>query len=184
MNYRPTILIVEDDDAIAEMLLDHLGHGFDATLIHTRTAAETLRLDLDREPDLLLVDLKLPDGFGLDLVRLLQSTHKYPVLVMTGEPTLGRAVEAIRLGVREFFTKPFDLERLTCVIKECLVKHEEQSRKLQRLERLESIVHKIMDERKDLQQRVDLVCRDLVGAYHDLAHKFVATQNNRRTLQN
>jgi len=94
-------------------------------------------------------------------------------LIMTGQPTLGRAVEAMRLGAVDLFTKPFDLLRLTTVVKQTLADHRAHRRQGQRLERLERLAKKVIRERKELQQRVDLVCRDLVGSYRDLAELFV-----------
>ena len=51
-----------------------------------------------------------------------------------------------------------------------------------RLERLEKLVHKVVDERRSLQERVDLVCRDLVGAYHDLAQRLIQETRSRRSF--
>ncbi len=173
MTDRPTILIVEDNEALAEMAVEHLQATVDAKVIRTAGAAETIRLVTDCSPDLMLVDLLLPDGNGLDLIRTIRARDEYPVLIMTGQPTLGRAIEAMRLGAVDLFTKPFDLLRLTTVVKQTLADHQARRRRGQRVERLERLAKKVIRERKELQQRVDLVCRDLVGSYRDLAERFV-----------
>ena len=90
---RQTILIVEDDEAVAGMTVEHLQATVDAKVVRTAGAAETIRLVTDCSPDLMLVDLLLPDGNGLDLIRTIRARDEYPVLIMTGQPTLGRAVE-------------------------------------------------------------------------------------------
>ncbi len=174
---RPTILIVEDDEAVAGMTVEHLHATVDAKVIRTAGAAETIRLLTDCSPDLMLVDLLLPDGNGLDLIRTVRARDEYPVLIMTGQPTLGRAVEAMRLGAVDLFTKPFDLQRLTTVVKQTLSDHQARLRRGQRVERLEHLAKKVIRERKELQQRVDLVCRDLVGSYRDLAERFVGIRD-------
>ncbi len=113
---RPTILIVEDDEALAQMTVEHLQATVDAEVVRTAGAAETFRRVADCSPDLMLVDLLLPDGNGLDLIRTIRARDEFPVLIMTGQPTLGRAVEAMRLGAVDLFTKPFDLLRLGSIV--------------------------------------------------------------------
>lgn len=166
------ILVVEDDQHIGEMLVDHLRHSTDATVRRSASACETLRLDVEQPPDLLLTDILLPDGNGIDLVRLIRSTRTYPVVFITGEPTFSRAVEALRLGACDFFAKPFDLQRLTAVVKQALADHDKFMSQQARLKKLEELTHTVVEERAELQQRVDLVCKDLVGAYRDLAARF------------
>ena len=73
MSDRPTILIVEDDEAVAGMTVEHLQATVDAKVIRTAGAAETIRLVTDYSPDLMLVDLLLPDGNGLDLLRTVRA---------------------------------------------------------------------------------------------------------------
>ena len=168
---RPNILVVEDDDRIADMLSDHLSLTVDAELTRTRGATETLQLD-DTTCDLMLVDLLLPDGNGLDLIRILQQERNCPVLLMTGKPTLGRAVEALRLGVKDLFTKPFDLTRLTRVVQEQLAEHQRVGQQEQHHSDQSELLAEATQERQALQERLDLLCKDLVGAYRNLAEKF------------
>ena len=111
------------------------------------------------------------DKVGIDLVRLIRSTRSYPVVFITGEPTFSRVVEALRLGARDFFAKPFDLMRLTTVVQEALADYDKQQTQQARLYRLEKLTNTVISERAELQQRVDLVCKDLVGAYRDLAKR-------------
>ncbi|MCG3137550.1 MAG: Regulatory protein LuxO [Phycisphaerae bacterium] len=178
MTLSRTILIVEPDVEIAGMLTDHLQQTTEARVLHVTRAADAIRLDLESTPDLLLSELRLPDGYGLDLVRLLRSSREYPVMVMGESATMGKAVEALRLGVRDLFIKPFDLQRLTTSIKAALVEVAEREQKDRRLQRLENLVSRVLDERKDLQQRMDLVCKDLVQAYQDLAERFVSSRTS------
>lgn len=173
MSGRATILIVEDDDLLAEMLGEHLTSAVGARVVRASDASEALRADDDCPPDLMITDVLLPDGDGLDLIRSIRSRRDYPVLLMTGQPTLGRAVEAMRLGVADMFTKPFDLRRLANVVTEALAAHHTQQRRHRRLQRLEKLSRKVIRDRRALQERVDLVCRDLVGSYRDLAERFV-----------
>jgi two-component system response regulator HydG len=71
-----------------------------------------------RLADLLLLDLKLPGGAGLDLLREVKERHpETAVIVMTAFATVSSAVEAMRIGASDYLTKPFALEELTSVLK-------------------------------------------------------------------
>lgn len=115
-----SILLVDDHDATRETLtelLQDLGHR--VTAAADRRAAEA---EIDKSPfDLVLTDLKLPDGTGLDVMRHLKQTHPAtPVVMITGHATIDNAVEATRMGAYEYLTKPVDLNRLRIVIKNAL----------------------------------------------------------------
>jgi two-component system OmpR family response regulator len=169
---EPTILIVEDDRQVADLLAEHVSAALDAHVIRAAGAAEALQLDSQALPDLAMIDLLLPDGNGLDLIRVLRPA--YPVLLMTAQPTAGRAIEALRLGVRDLLTKPFDLQRLTAVIREQLAVHHRSERQRVRQQRQQRVIRKVLQERRALQERIDLLCTDLVSAYRDLAAKVSA----------
>lgn len=154
------------------MVADHLRTTLGARVELARSAAEAIEHDLNANFDLLVVDVALPDGNGLDLIRILAPRQSCIAVVISGAPTLGRAIEAMRAGARDFFVKPFDLARMTTVLGDLLNERHTLTRERRRLQRLDHLVRKVMDERKVLQNRVDLVCRDLVGAYRDLAERF------------
>ena len=176
------ILLVEDDDEIGRLVAEHLRATLGVDVQRAASKAEALAYDADGPPDLLLADLLLPDGDGLELIRTIRATRDYPILLMTGAPTLGRAVEAMRLGVAYLFTKPFDLDRLTQVVKQLLAKYHAQGRRRQRQERLQRLTRQVIRERKQLQQRVDLVCRDLVDSYRHLTERFVQHREHTSAL--
>ncbi len=172
MTERPVILVVEDDPVLAEMLVDHLRLSIDARVIHATGAADALRQVHRRRPDLAIVDIGLPDGDGLELIRLIRESCDCPALVITGCPTLQRSVEALRLGADDLLTKPFDLHELSIAVLQAVDRHRASHRERQRTRRLEGLVRRVLQDRRLLQQRVDLVCRDLVGAYRELAERF------------
>ncbi len=110
------ILIVDDDDGLRRMLVDYLTTaGY--TALGTRSihqAQEALRTD---PFDLVLADLRLEDGSGLDLLRSLKtlSPRSYGVL-MTGYATMETAVDAIRLGLFDYLIKPILPAQLDLVL--------------------------------------------------------------------
>ena len=100
------ILIVDDDDALRRMLVDYLStQGYTALGVRSiQQGAEALRTD---SFDLVIADLRLEDGSGLDLLKQLRqlSPRTYGVL-MTGYATMETALEAIRIGLFDYMIKP------------------------------------------------------------------------------
>jgi two-component system response regulator AtoC len=110
------ILIVDDDDELRRMLVDYLtSEGYSA--LGTRSiqqGEEALRKD---SFDLVLVDLRLQDGSGLDLLRQLkQLAPKAYGILMTGYATMETAVEAIRIGLFDYLIKPILPAQLDLVL--------------------------------------------------------------------
>ena len=113
MNNRH-ILITDDTKALAEMYsLALRQQGFTSTLAHS--GAELLDI-LDKDsfsPDLMVIDVKLPDIDGLEMLSRLKSLgFDVPVIVITGHGSVHMAVEAMRLGAADFLVKPFPIEKL------------------------------------------------------------------------
>ena len=104
---RRKLLLVEDDSSVVASLRITLGSDYE---IHS---AATVRLGVDLfkrvEPSLVLLDLRLADGDGLDVlrqIRLVSTTA--PVIVLTGYATMQSVEESLRLGASDFLHKPFD----------------------------------------------------------------------------
>src|SRR5260370_22591317 len=111
----PHALAVDDDpnflSALAELIE---GQGF------TTNAALNLRdaraQVSHRSPDVALVDLYLPDGSGMDLLKDLESGAATEVVLMTGHADIESAVQALRLGASDYLTKPLDIGRLKNIL--------------------------------------------------------------------
>src|ERR1044071_8759449 len=69
------------------------------------------------QPDLLLTDLQLPDGKGMELVNDLETRESTEVVLITGHASVESAVEALRLGATDYMVKPVDVERLKAILK-------------------------------------------------------------------
>ena len=84
-------------------------------------AADTLRAaraQLVRQlPDVLLTDLELPDGNGMELIGDLDRAAETEIIVVTGHASVGTAVEALRVGATDYLTKPIEVERLTNMLR-------------------------------------------------------------------
>ncbi|HZR96192.1 MAG TPA: response regulator transcription factor [Gaiellaceae bacterium] len=108
------ILVVEDEDAIAEPLVDGLRReGYDVDRAPNGTAA----LDEALEPDLVLLDLRLPDMDGLDVCRALRSRSDVPIIVVTARGEESDRVVGLELGADDYVVKPFGLRELIARIR-------------------------------------------------------------------
>jgi two-component system nitrogen regulation response regulator NtrX len=117
---RPLVLVIDDDEALRRICLDMLAERGYRTL-GAASVGEGLRVFAEKPPAAVLLDLKLPDGTGLDVLRELQRRSPVtPVVVVSGYGSVSDAVEAMRLGAAEYVEKPLARERLYEVLDRAL----------------------------------------------------------------
>jgi two-component system, NtrC family, response regulator AtoC len=109
-------LIVDDDPDVVEWLQEVAKmEGF--TVARAQSLREA-RIELGRQrPDVLLTDLRLPDGQGIELVGELEKPEATEVIIVTGHATVDSAVAALRAGASDYLVKPADLERVQAVLR-------------------------------------------------------------------
>jgi len=108
------ILVVEDEDAIAEPLVAGLRReGFDVDRAATGAAA----LETSLRPDLVLLDLRLPDLDGLDVCRTLRERSAVPIIVVTARGEESDRVVGLELGADDYVVKPFGVRELIARIR-------------------------------------------------------------------
>jgi two-component system KDP operon response regulator KdpE len=105
------VLVVEDDREIRALLQSALSvEGFEVrTAVSVSEASAMLRHQL---PDLVLLDLGLPDGDGVQLVRELRKQHSTPVIVVSARHLEAQKVELLDAGADDYLTKPFSVPEL------------------------------------------------------------------------
>ena len=113
------LLIVEDDALLRNVLADRLAREGLETVTAGTLAEARAQLDA-ATPDVVLTDLRLPDGEGLELLREAGESRDTVWVVMTAHATVSLAVEALKLGARDFIEKPFSLERAVATVKQAL----------------------------------------------------------------
>lgn len=112
-----TILVVDDEEQIRTIFLTVLERKGHRVLL-ARDGAETLRQVKRERPDVILLDLILPDMNGLTVLRQIQRvTPAIPVIVVTGQGTDEIETEARALGVTDFLKKSFSLHELGAALK-------------------------------------------------------------------
>lgn len=109
---RPHILIIEDDPAVARSLQDGLEHhNFQATW--KTSGGEGVEFAREQHPHLILLDLRLPDGSGLDFCRQIrQQGLRQPVIILTVQREEMDKVLGLEMGADDYITKPFSLREL------------------------------------------------------------------------
>ncbi len=108
------ILLVEDEPLLRKRLAASLGR-WNAAVVSVGTVADARRALKDLSFDFALVDINLPDGLGLDLLREKRFSPNTGVVIMTAEDGVKGAVEAMRLGAGDYLGKPFDHDELPLV---------------------------------------------------------------------
>jgi DNA-binding response OmpR family regulator len=116
---KTRILVVEDDPALGRVLSDNFAfEGCDVEWVtEGRAAVDALRR---RGPDLILLDIGLPDTDGFQLLQMLRGAGQTPIIVLTARGQRADKLEGLRLGADDYVTKPFDVEELMARVKTVL----------------------------------------------------------------
>lgn len=111
-----TLLLLDDDDVFASRLARALdARGFEVR--RAATAAEALAIAQDDSPEYALVDLRLPDVHGLDVVAALHAIDPTTrIVVLTGYGAIATAVESLKRGASDYLAKPVDADQVTAAL--------------------------------------------------------------------
>jgi two-component system KDP operon response regulator KdpE len=115
----PLLLLIEDEPQMRRFLRTALS-AQEYRLVEATTAREGLALAASRNPDVILLDLGLPDGDGLDLTRELRGWSRVPIIVLSARGREQDKVSALDLGADDYLTKPFGVEELLARIRVAL----------------------------------------------------------------
>lgn len=110
------VLLVDDDPESIDWLTEFVrAEGYTVAAVDS---LRTARIHLTRStPDVILTDLVLPDGLGIELVDEFESGDTPEVVVITGHSSMESAIDALRAGATDYLVKPVDTERLRCILK-------------------------------------------------------------------
>ena len=109
----PRILVVDDDDAFLRLVREHLESTYE--IVETGDATQALALTLERKPDCILMDLRLPEISGFELCSILSElteTRLIPIILVSGESAARLKEIAKVLRITGYLQKPFDFEDL------------------------------------------------------------------------
>ncbi len=188
---NPYILVVDDEPDIRQLVLEILqDEGYQVAM--AKNAAEARELQRDKQPDLILLDIWMPDTDGITLLKEWQSENalRCPVVMMSGHGNVETAVEATRLGAYDFLEKPLSMAKLLLIVERALeashLQQENAGLKLQLTENIEpvgksAVVERMKDQLKRLAQhdtRVLFVGEAGVGK--ELYARYLHSHSNRR----
>jgi len=122
------ILLIEDDLTFSRILEGFLTkQGFQVAVSHN--GKEGIKTFLSKSFDLVLLDYRLPDATGMDLLQEIKGTSPAtPVIIMTGFNDIRTAVRAIKVGAFEYITKPVNPDELLMVVQQALKKEKEKTK--------------------------------------------------------
>src|SRR5262249_26814720 len=119
MSQSATVLIVDDEPAIRRLLRTSLvaqGYG----TIEAATGAEAVAQAHAQKPDLVLLDLGLPDMDGLEVIRILRTAAPVPIVTLSSREDERGKVAALDEGADDYVTKPFGIDELTARLRAAL----------------------------------------------------------------
>lgn len=119
MTEAVAVLVVDDEPPIRRFLRTSLfAQGF--RILEAETGAEALERLRGNPPDVVLLDLGLPDADGLDIIRSVRSHSTVPIIVLSSRSNEQAKVSALNLGADDYVTKPFGMEELIARIRTAL----------------------------------------------------------------
>lgn len=114
-----TVLVVEDERKIRDLLRAYLEHA-GLTVLTTASGAEGIQLARTAEPDLIVLDLRLPDVPGEEVAREVRTCSTVPILVLTAKAATEDRIGCLELGVDDYVTKPFSPRELAARVRTVL----------------------------------------------------------------
>ena len=106
MNNKYKILLIEDDENI-RLMVSAMLEGAGYQVIESRTCSAGVTLACSHNPDLIVLDLGLPDMDGMELIKVVRKTDLTPIIVLSARTEEAEKVNAFDLGVNDYITKPF-----------------------------------------------------------------------------
>jgi DNA-binding response OmpR family regulator len=102
----PSVLVVEDERKIRDVLRSYLEHD-GMSVLTTDSGAEAISLARSASPDLILLDLRLPDIPGEEVAREIRAFSTVPIIMLTAKTEAGDRIHGLELGADDYVTKPF-----------------------------------------------------------------------------
>ncbi len=113
------LLVVDDEPQIRRFLMTSLtAHGYD--VIEAESASAALRMATTARPDVLILDLGLPDQDGAEVIRRIREWSQLPIIVLSARGSEDSKVAALDLGADDYLTKPFGMNELLARLRAAL----------------------------------------------------------------
>lgn len=126
---KKKLLILDDDKKVCDLLERGLANDFE--VITTQKSEEAYRIATEDTPDILMIDIFLKDGNGIELCESLRKnpkTKKVPILLFTGEGSVEKMLQTYEVGADDYLEKPIDLTVIRSRLKARLLRAEEMAK--------------------------------------------------------
>lgn len=173
------ILLVEPDPCVLEMVVEALERRFDAQISCVADAEACLDVASSERHDLVITETELPTLTGVKLAEYLQAFGVGPTILLADRVEAEEVIQALRAGVRDVFCKPFAMNELLDAVDRLLHGCEVRRLHARKYRRMRDLVRRVLRERKELNRRMDLICKDLVGAHRRLVTRVLQTESTR-----
>lgn len=107
----PKILLVEDDQTIADMISIYMGEE-DYSVFYAANGQQAKQMFLDHTPDVVILDLMLPDTNGMELCKHFRSISSVPIMIVSAKSEVSERVNALMIGADDYMCKPFSMREL------------------------------------------------------------------------
>ena len=168
MREQPKVLVVDDEESVVVTIKAIL--QLDGYSVATTTSGAKARAMVrDVEYDLVLTDLRLEDGDGLDVLKAVRERYPETVTIMlTGYASLESAIQALRAGAYDYLVKPSEVEELRATVARGLERRHLGQEVRRRVAELEHANREIADLNSSLQLRIDEATAELKERYEQL----------------
>ena len=172
------ILIVADEPDVTAMLATHIMTARDdAHVSVVDTIKEARRLAASDAFDVIVAQERLSDGTALGLVVDADKSNVTPLVVVAPDADVEQVRSTFREGAADVIDSAADGAGLLDCIDRVVTRGRQEQRRGRRGDRLRRVSSRLIKDRRELRQRVDLICRDVVDAYRRLAEKVVAAKS-------
>ncbi len=108
---NPVVLVIEDDSPVCNLIVTTL-KTHDYRYLTAKNGSEAVMMAASHNPDVLFLDLGLPDMDGIDVIRQVRSWSNMPIIVISARSDDADKIEALDAGADDYLTKPFSVEEL------------------------------------------------------------------------
>lgn len=174
-----SVLIADDEDGLRSTIAAWLGdEGF--SVEEAPDGKEAIKKVQSRDFDIALLDIKMPGANGLEVLRYIKkNSNPTEVVMMTGMSDVNMAVEAMKLGAREYLTKPLDMDQLVPQLKNLLKKRdaEDRIRRLQS-EHTARLLYDLHNPIAGLKQSIGYLLKGMAGPLGDHQKELLGYMTN------
>lgn len=177
---RDKLLLVETDPRIVEMLVESFIRRFNCDITCVASAEDALDVEVVEPHTVVIADTNLPKMDALTLTQRMKEFAERDVILMGEQPNANALLAAMRAGATDFFVKPFDIGDLLAVTENAINRYRRLGMQRRRTERMRNVLRHVLRDRRSLNRRVELICRDLVGAHKRLVVRVLERERSTR----